>query len=131
MYSYGHEGNLAPELSNTAQTRYIFTPRVGIRKEIRQTLNSIKTNLFLRCPLCQKPTDLTKDLTTDEHGQSVHEGCYLESICGAPDSALLGTVKVERQDLSGVFGHLTRLMKLLTSSSVATMVLVEGVLSYS
>ena len=94
-------------------------------------MNSIETNFFLRCPLCQKPTDLTKNLTTDEHGRSVHGDCYVESICGAPDTTLLGIVRAEKQDLSGIVGHVTRLIKLLTSVSIAKMIFVEGILSYS
>jgi len=55
----------------------------------------------------------------------------VESICGAPDTALLGIVRAEKQDLSGIVGHVTRLIKLLTSVSVAKMIFVEGILSYS
>jgi hypothetical protein len=28
------------------------------------------------CALCDKPTELTRDLTTNEYGKSVHEECY-------------------------------------------------------
>jgi len=32
------------------------------------------------CTICAKPIDLTVDLYADEHGQAVHEHCYVKRV---------------------------------------------------
>ena len=32
------------------------------------------------CKLCNKPVDLTADLSADENGKAVHENCYVRHI---------------------------------------------------
>jgi hypothetical protein len=32
------------------------------------------------CSICAKPVDLTVDLYADEHGQAVHEHCYVKRV---------------------------------------------------
>jgi hypothetical protein len=37
------------------------------------------------CVLRNEPVDLRLDLYADEHGQAVHEECYIKRITGEPD----------------------------------------------
>jgi hypothetical protein len=37
-------------------------------------------NNVLTCAVCDQPTDLTRDLTTDERGRAVHQQCYDERL---------------------------------------------------
>jgi hypothetical protein len=39
----------------------------------------------ITCTMCDKPVDLTVDLVADEHGKSVHEGCYTKRLIGNRD----------------------------------------------
>jgi hypothetical protein len=45
------------------------------------------------CTICAKPIDLTVDLYADEHGQAVHEHCYIKrvaSLVSDPPAARIG-----------------------------------------
>ena len=51
------------------------------------------------CAICTRPVDLRTDLSADENGKTVHEGCYVErmtsslactaNLCPSSDSAFI------------------------------------------
>jgi hypothetical protein len=40
----------------------------------------------ISCKLCNKPVDLSADLSADENGKAVHEECYVKHITCSPSN---------------------------------------------
>jgi hypothetical protein len=46
------------------------------------------------CIICNKPLDLSLDLTADENGKAVHEDCYVRRLAG-DGAASLGAARAD------------------------------------
>lgn len=43
----------------------------------------------ISCIVCSQPMDLSLDLSADENGKAVHEGCYVQRLVGDPQCSFV------------------------------------------
>ena len=48
----------------------------------------------LSCHLCSRPVNLAQDTVSDEHGEPVHQECYVEALLlKRPNGITVGTLR--------------------------------------
>jgi hypothetical protein len=66
-----------------AQTRFAQVPLEVAMSAVQKETKETRLNNTVVCAICSQLVDL-KHCKTDENGNAVHEGCYVEKIAPSP-----------------------------------------------